>query len=504
MGQTAFCGLTNPQVYSPTGLGVSADMATNYSQCGSDIKTTLSSLGDDGNKVSYEELLKKFTTVVNQNLQLKESLYQNNLALRQQLALMVQWSQQQRQWKQQRLQQAMRQISLLQQENQALREAKDSGNFEVISINKAETNKKSDEQLQLTLDQLNVTQQEKSDLENIKTKLESDVVLLKCDLTNSQGALEQLKLQCAHLMSTNAEMKTQIATLQSENLSFSGQTIQELDGSRLKRECEELKTQLRLVSSELKESRETISALENSSSGKDSDKVGILEKTLSAERKKLADERESSTQLASEVAGLRVELQESRDVIHRNANTDHYYQAKIKAINEEHDAVTAKLLSYEELLSAKNEELAKLKKESGIAKAKLAEVQNEGEQVAVLRAQVEVYQSDFRAEREAREALASEREQLRDELKQLHARNTQLMDDLQCNPHQLPMSSTPAATTISGNSLPSNTSTLPKKTKEKSKEEVLDEALFYCPKCNKSFTELRPLEEHVNRCLDDD
>jgi len=49
--------------------------------------------------------------------------------------------------------------------------------------------------------------------------------------------------------------------------------------------------------------------------------------------------------------------------------------------------------------------------------------------------QVEVYQGDFRAEREAREALASERELLRDELKQLHARNTQLLDDLQATQH---------------------------------------------------------------------
>ena len=62
--------------------------------------------------------------------------------------------------------------------------------------------------------------------------------------------------------------------------------------------------------------------------------------------------------------------------------------AQIKSINEQHDGVTAKLLSYEELLTAKNEEIAKLKKESGTAKARLAEVQSEGETIAILRAQV--------------------------------------------------------------------------------------------------------------------
>ncbi|MPC22977.1 hypothetical protein E2C01_016009 [Portunus trituberculatus] len=42
------------------------------------------------------------------------------------------------------------------------------------------------------------------------------------------------------------------------------------------------------------------------------------------------------------------------------------------------------------------------------------------------------------------------------------------------------------------------------KEEEKLEEQQLDENLFYCPKCNKSFTQYRPLEEHVNRCLDED
>ena len=44
---------------------------------------------------------------------------------------------------------------------------------------------------------------------------------------------------------------------------------------------------------------------------------------------------------------------------------------------------------------------------------------------------MEVYQADFRAEREAREALATDREKLRDEVRHLHQRNTQLVDELE-------------------------------------------------------------------------
>ena len=48
--------------------------------------------------------------------------------------------------------------------------------------------------------------------------------------------------------------------------------------------------------------------------------------------------------------------------------------------------------------------------------------------MAILRALVEVYQEDFRTEREGREALASEQEALRKELRVMEARNLQLLE----------------------------------------------------------------------------
>lgn len=45
-------------------------------------------------------------------------------------------------------------------------------------------------------------------------------------------------------------------------------------------------------------------------------------------------------------------------------------------------------MSYEELLAAKNDELSRLKKDLGQAKASLAERASEGETIAILRAQV--------------------------------------------------------------------------------------------------------------------
>lgn len=42
-----------------------------------------------------------------------------------------------------------------------------------------------------------------------------------------------------------------------------------------------------------------------------------------------------------------------------------------------------------------------------------------------------MYQSDFRAEREAREAMAADREKLREDLRYLQVRNAQLLDEIE-------------------------------------------------------------------------
>lgn len=51
--------------------------------------------------------------------------------------------------------------------------------------------------------------------------------------------------------------------------------------------------------------------------------------------------------------------------------------------------------------------------------------------VPVLRAQAEVWKSDFDAERDSRERLHAEKSQLENELKQLQLRNQQLLDEME-------------------------------------------------------------------------
>ncbi|XP_018009461.1 optineurin isoform X2 [Hyalella azteca] len=560
MGQ-AVCGappLSDPPSPGSPMASVESNGNNPSSPCertAAEVQETLSSLSAvDG--VSKEDLIAKLRTVVTKNLELKETLAQNNLALRHQLALVVRWSQQsqlQKQQQHQNLSRAAMQISALQHENAALKSAaKRDGaasggdcSAEILALQA---------RLSSAVQQMQQLQQEKDKMDALRARLEGDITLLKCDISTLRRDHERSEMERSHLQAINSKLKQQLRlhhmSLQDQqHAGGEGDEASSELNSTLQREAEAARVQVEALQCDLQRARHKIALLESAAGASKMDMgipldqvklqeeasllkedVEVLEKTLAAERIKLAEERQERSKAAAEVTALRTELQEARDVIHRNSNTDQYYQAKIKSINEQHDAVTAKLLSYEELLSAKNDELAKLKKDCGQAKAKLAEFQSEGETISILRAQVEVYQGDFRAEREAREALASEREQLRDDIRQLQHRNTQLLDELQAAQHvtysarksgsragsQEPQESlTPppslSITSRGGDatgalSLDQLSHNLETRDGERSKanEEVLDESLFYCPKCNKSFAELRPLEEHVNRCLDED
>ncbi|XP_077991141.1 uncharacterized protein LOC144445309 isoform X2 [Glandiceps talaboti] len=87
------------------------------------------------------------------------------------------------------------------------------------------------------------------------------------------------------------------------------------------------------------------------------------------------------------------------------------------------DNLTAQLVSADEAIAAKEDEIKELRK-------KAMELQGELETVPVLKAQADIYQADFQAEREAREKAHGEREALMQEIQQLQLENQQLQDDL--------------------------------------------------------------------------
>ncbi len=62
---------------------------------------------------------------------------------------------------------------------------------------------------------------------------------------------------------------------------------------------------------------------------------------------------------------------------------------------------------------------------------KCQEMETDVETIPVLKAQAEVFKTDFEAERKAREDLAADRDRIQEEMEQLQQRNQQLLDEMQ-------------------------------------------------------------------------
>ncbi|XP_069183029.1 optineurin isoform X2 [Procambarus clarkii] len=590
MGQGGLCGVTTPGIDSLP-LITPTSITTTSNGMATEVQASLSSLLTVEETVSQEDLISKLRTVINENLELKETVAQNNLALRQQLGLVVKWRQQNdlhQQQQRQHISEFTQQLSSLQQENARLRAhlagskspEEPQPHFQEFD----ETIKLLNTRLEVAERNLRKVEEEREKLISQRSRLEGDITLLKCDLTTSRSEQERLQLERFELLSTANELRQQLrqlregAAVKAHSLEASpvyegiGGILTEADAQKLHDQLKKEQDTSATLLQELHDTRNQVEGLESevqraqeeaalhrdryrslqsqgihaqaavTSTSLDAlkkdpvdalekkrlrdeaamlrEEVDTLEAALAAERQKTNDERTALTRALAEINHLKKDLHELKERSERETHNDQYYQVKIKSISEKHDEATAKLMSYEELLAAKNDELSRIKKELGQTKANLAERTSESETIAILRAQVEVYQGDFRAEREAREALATDREKLRDELRHLQTRNTQLIDELEAYQRRhlnqgqgrgsRAGSEEPAGAAsgglagMSSEALWEKLSNSSDKKEEERKEEELDENLFYCPKCNKSFTQYRPLEEHVNRCLDED
>uniref|UniRef100_A0A336LTB5 CSON000146 protein n=1 Tax=Culicoides sonorensis TaxID=179676 RepID=A0A336LTB5_CULSO len=124
---------------------------------------------------------------------------------------------------------------------------------------------------------------------------------------------------------------------------------------------------------------------------------------------------------------------------------------------------------------------------------KLKVVQDEND---LLKAQVEIYHKDFLMEREAREKLATEKDNILSELQLLKMRNKQLIDDTQQR-----LKTVGQTNAFGESSSASNTNSHPPKSASPEAENQKNR--YYCPICNLELKTLRLLEQHIDICLKD-
>ncbi|XP_069682228.1 optineurin-like isoform X2 [Periplaneta americana] len=269
----------------------------------------------------------------------------------------------------------------------------------------------------------------------------------------------------------------------------------------------------------------------------------VHEKALSQEKKRNLEEAESKFhKLNIEYQRLLNELQsfqKEQKSLELQNNT--YLEVQAKGFKERIDSMTAQLLTKEEALTQKNQEVTQMRD-------KLKKLELENEAITILKAQVEVYQSDFNAEREARENLAGEKERLAEDLRHLQRRNQQLLDELEAYQQrqfeeiqrQVPattVASAPSAAVMAGGwntiatpgrtqgqklnirtspnrtspgrTSPARPSPIPQSPQTPAPEEhdgppfrgLTEQIVVYCPQCGMEFRSLTSLEEHIMDCL---
>lgn len=108
------------------------------------------------------------------------------------------------------------------------------------------------------------------------------------------------------------------------------------------------------------------------------------------------------------------------------------------------------------------------------------------ERIDLLNAQVEIYRNDFQMEREAREKIANEKENLTVDLNLLQKRNKELIDETQRS--------------LSGIAPSSSSGAVRKSPSPEAKSKEV-EPTYNCPVCNAQAKTLRLMEQHLASCL---
>ena len=174
-------------------------------------------------------------------------------------------------------------------------------------------------------------------------------------------------------------------------------------------------------------------------------------------------------------------------------------------IQDNVDSMTVRLMQAEE-------ELQKERGEHRNTRERLRAAVLEVEAVPLLQAQVEVYQSDFNAERQARERIAGEKADLEEQLRKVGVRQPSLPPP---QPAVRPQAGHQARAGgggyLTGNVrntrdqyndlIPATVN--PRRADPQPEPDQAAES-FCCPKCNKEFRNTTLLTRHVNDCLDRD
>ncbi|XP_037079387.1 NF-kappa-B essential modulator-like [Pollicipes pollicipes] len=468
--------------------------------------------------LDMEALQTKIRNVLAENLKLRDSIRGSSAALRQQCEILLSWRQDNQRLRQERRQvaehcQRARDIILeLRQENAALKQEKRCSagpeqSLEAAGLGQDAAGSQLSEGT-VEAERSRASAEEEQSQEPVGSEqsqqragqVQPEVIALRSQLSRVEGELRDARLEVERLGSKLARQQAELSACR--QLPDWRPDAGEREAQRLREEGDRLR---RALDSERRQRLELRAWLNGDAS------FTPVEETL----------RQSAEQL--EMATLRAELARGRQEAERGGEEGggataalgrlrRLYESLASHWEEDQapptpgdrqrlqvhtDGLQARILSMEELLAARGAECERLQRV-------VMQLRRDLQAVDILKAQVDVYQQDFHQERRQREQLVSEREQLRLELGQLQVRLRQVSGELQAqrrspeavaqaHPDGLAQVETPQP-----QPQPQFNIRLPPLESEQ------QPTVYTCPKCDMAFLDVVPLQNHANRCLDEE
>lgn len=196
-------------------------------------------------------------------------------------------------------------------------------------------------------------------------------------------------------------------------------------------------------------------------------------KDLAASKAEVAELMKLNDELSEQITLLKREL----SMKHSAPKVD---VQELTKLNEEISVLNNEIKIKDNALQLKSDEMTKLHET-------VERLQLENESIPILKAQVDLYQSDYNAERGMRLELEGERNRLAEDLRLLQRRNNTLINRIESSP------SSSSQQNPSMNHQPSLAPSAPNMQPQ-----------FVCPKCGFQLKTYDELVVHVNVCLDMD
>ncbi|XP_019868905.2 NF-kappa-B essential modulator isoform X2 [Aethina tumida] len=337
----------------------------------------------------------------------------------------------------------------------------------------------------------------------------------KQQFKEAKEIIESQKKEIAKLMQqqmvTSGEKTKQVSTLtnQCAELSLSKNEQQLLD---VQAEVKRLQIQLKKEMDEKAQFQDELNKLKESQMNKCQELERELANQVNKFQKEINDKVASNNMLSMEMEILKKKLQAPQEISNLgslqeeitklkgqlDSSTKYIEQLKIEnghlqeinsSVNEQLVNVQEELMATNVTLNNLNKKMQEMKEQLSVKEAFVEELQNKQkiaeDKNAVFQMQMDVYKADFEAERSAREVLVQEREQLNEDLQNVHRRNQQLLEEIELVRKNTDWVVPP------GNS---RASPAPSATYETQTH------TFACPLCNKKFRSARMVEEHIDHC----